>query len=302
MKPRTRLGIESLEDRLVPAGQPNILFIMADDLDVESVRHMPRVQELLADQGVTFENSFVTSPLCAPTNATILTGQYNYNHGVINNLYPSGGFQKFLESGGEQSTLATWLQDAGYHTARVGKYLIEYPIDSTYIPPGWNDWYSTGSFGGARYLDYMVNDNGQLVQFGSAPEDYVTDVLTAKVVDLIDQAEANDAQPFFVQLTPGAPHGDRARNGPPVPAPRHVGMFAGVQAPRTPSFNEADVSDKPPSIRNLPLLTDAQIAAIDHEYRTRLEALQSLDEGIGRIIDTLVARGELDNTYIVYTS
>jgi len=302
MKPRTRLGIESLEDRLVPAGQPNILFIMADDLDVESVRHMPRVQELLADQGVTFENSFVTSPLCAPTNATILTGQYNYNHGVINNLYPSGGFQKFLESGGEQSTLATWLQDAGYHTARVGKYLIEYPIDSTYIPPGWNDWYSTGSFGGARYLDYMVNDNGQLVQFGSAPEDYVTDVLTAKVVDLIDQAEANDAQPFFVQLTPGAPHGDRARNGPPVPAPRHVGMFAWAQAPRTPSFNEADVSDKPPSIRNLPLLTDAQIAAIDHEYRTRLEALQSLDEGIGRIIDTLAARGEMGNTYIVFTS
>jgi hypothetical protein len=79
-------------------------------------------------------------------------------------------------------------------------------------------------------------------------------------------------------------------------------MFAGVQAPRTPSFNEADVSDKPPSIRNLPLLTDAQIAAIDREYQARLEALQSLDEGIERIIDTLAARGELDNTYIVYTS
>jgi arylsulfatase A-like enzyme len=302
MKPRTRLGIEALEHRLVPAGQPNIVFIMADDLDVESVRHMPRVQELLGDQGVTFENSFVTSPLCGPTNATILTGQYNFHHGVVNNLYPSGGFRKFLESGGEQSTLATWLQDAGYHTARVGKYLIEYPIDSTYIPPGWDDWYSTGSFGGARYLDYMVNDNGQLVQFGSAPEDYVTDVLTTKVVDLIDRAEANDAQPFFVQLTPGAPHGDRARNGPPVPAPRHVGMFAGAQAPRTPSFNEADVSDKPPPIRNFPLLTDAQIAAIDREYQARLESLQSLDEGIGRIVDTLAARGELDNTYIVFTS
>ena len=130
----------------------------------------------------------------------------------------------------------------------------------------------------------------------------MTDVLTAEAVDFIDRAEANDAQPFFLTFTPGAPHGDRARNGPPVPAPRHAGMFAGAQAPRTPSFNEADISDKPPPIGTAPLLTAAQITAIDSEYQLRLEALQAVDEGIGRIIDTLAARGELDNTYIVYTS
>jgi hypothetical protein len=78
-------------------------------------------------------------------------------------------------------------------------------------------------------------------------------------------------------------------------------MFAGVQAPRTPSFNEADVSDKPPDVR-VPLLTTAQIAAIDNEYQTRIESLQALDEGIGQIIDTLAARGELEYTYIVFTS
>ncbi|HVK16455.1 MAG TPA: sulfatase-like hydrolase/transferase, partial [Fimbriiglobus sp.] len=122
---------------------------------------MPRVQELLAAQGVTFNNSFVTSPICLPSNVTSLTGQYTFTHGVLNNLYPTGGFQKFADLGGDQSTLATWLDDAGYNTARVGKYLVEYPLDSTYIPPGWDEWYSTGS-SEVRYFNYALNDNGQL--------------------------------------------------------------------------------------------------------------------------------------------
>jgi arylsulfatase A-like enzyme len=277
------------------------VFIMTDDQDMGTMQYMPRVQTLLAGQGVTFENSFVTSPICCPSNVTALTGQYNFNHGVLNNEYPTGGFQKFVENGGDQSTLATWLQDAGYNTVRIGKYLVQYPDDSLYVPPGWDEWYST--YGGTgRYFNYALNENGTVVRYGSAPEDYSIDVLTAKAVDFINRAEANDAQPFFLQFTPSAPHGDNVRNGPATPAPRHVGMFAGATAPRTPSFNEADVSDKPPPIRNMPLLTDAQIAAIDHEYRTRLESLQAVDEGIAQIIDTLAVRGELDNTYIVFTS
>jgi N-acetylglucosamine-6-sulfatase len=310
VKPRTRLGIEALEDRLVPTAQPNIVFIMADDLDVHSVQFMPRVQELLVDQGVTFDNSFVTSSICCPSNVTALTGQYNVNHGVLNNLAPTGGFQKFVDmrtdgdpaTQGDESTLATWLDDAGYATARVGKYLVSYPDDSTYVPPGWDEWYST--YGGSgMYFNYAMNENGRVVRYGSAPEDYGTDVLTAKAVDFIDRAEADDSRPFFLQFTPSAPHGAfPERNGAPIPAPRHAGMFAGATAPRTPSFNEADVSDKPPPIRTAPLLTAAQIAAIDSQYQKRLESLQALDEGIGRIIDALAARGELDDTYIVFTS
>lgn len=301
MKKRTRLEIETLEARLVPAGQPNIVFIMTDDQDVGTMQYMPRVQELLADQGVTFANSFVTSPICAPANATALTGQYTFNHGVLNNVYPTGGFQKFVETGGEESTLATWLDDAGYNTARVGKYLVGYPLDSTYVPPGWDEWYSSYE-GYTTYLGYRMNENGAVVQYRSAEEDYITDVFMGKAVDFIDRAEANDAQPFFLALTLTAPHGGGQRNGPATPAPRHAGMFAGATAPRTPSFNETDVSDKPPAVRNQPLLTGAQVAEIDYEYQTRLEAMQSVDEGIGRIVDTLAARGELDNTYIVFTS
>jgi len=303
-----RLLMENLEGRsllavdvLTAAAQPNIVFIMSDDQDMETMQYMPRVQELLAAQGVTFENSFVTEPQCCPSNVTALTGQYAHNHGVLNNLYPTGGFQKFVENGGDQSTLATWLQDAGYNTARVGKYLVEYPEGSTYVPPGWDEWYSTYD-GAGRYFNYSLNENGTVVPYGSAPEEYATDVLTNKAIDFINRAEADDTQPFFLQFTPSPPHADGVPNGPATPAPRHAGMFEGAQAPRTPSFNEANISDKPPPIRNLPLLTNAQIAAIDHEYQTRIESLQALDEGIGQIVETLAVRGELENTYIVFTS
>jgi N-acetylglucosamine-6-sulfatase len=303
-----RLLLENLEGRsllaadvLTAAAQPNIVFIMSDDQDMETMQYMPRVQELLAAQGVTFENSFVTEPQCCPSNVTALTGQYAHNHGVLNNLYPTGGFQKFVENGGDQSTLAAWLQDVGYNTARVGKYLVEYPEGSTYVPPGWNEWYSTYD-GAGRYFNYSLNENGTVVSYGSAPEEYATDVLTNKAIDFINRAEADDTQPFFLQFTPIPPHADSIPNGPATPAPRHAGMFAGAQAPRTPSFNEANISDKPPPIRNLPLLTNVQIAAIDHEYQTRIESLQALDEGIGQIVETLAARGELENTYIVFTS
>ena len=301
-----RLRMENLEGRSlmaadVLAAQPNIVFIMSDDQDIATMQYMPRVQELLAAQGVTFENSFVTEPQCCPSNVTMLTGQYAHNHGVLNNFYPTGGFQKFVENGGDQSTIATWLQDTGYNTARVGKYLVQYPEGSTYVPPGWNEWYSTYE-GAGRYFNYSLNENGTVVAYGNAPEEYATDVLTNKVVDFINRAEANDAQPFFLTFTPSPPHADSVPNGPATPAPRHAGMFAGATAPRTPSFNEADVSDKPAPIRNFPLLTSAQIAAIDREYQTRLESLQALDEGIERIVETLAARGELENTYIVFTS
>jgi arylsulfatase A-like enzyme len=307
---RLRLQFESLEARTVlSVAQPNIVFIMTDDQDISTMQYMPRVQALLADQGVTFNNSFVTSSICCPSNVTALTGQYNFNHGILNNGLPTGGFQKFVNmrtdgnptTQGDESTLAVWLDEAGYNTARIGKYLVGYPDNSTYVPPGWDEWYN--SFGGfTSFFNYRLNENGVVVQYGDKVEDYITDVFTAKAVDFINRAEENDDQPFFLTFTPTAPHSGSVPNGPATPAPRHAGMFAGVQAPRTPSFNEADVSDKPPGIANLPLLTEAQIAAIDHEYQTRIESLQALDEGIGQIIDTLAARGELEHTYIIFTS
>jgi arylsulfatase A-like enzyme len=298
--------------------RPNFVFILTDDQDAATMQYMPRVQTLLGDQGVTFENMFVSTPLCCPSNVTILTGQYAHNTGILHNVAPQGGFQKFVNMRtdgdpatlGDETTLATWLNDAGYFTGRIGKYLVGYnepnqppgaPDNSTYIPPGWDQWFST--YGGAPgYYNYGVNDNGTVIQFGAEPEDYSTDVLTERMVSFFDQAEVNDDQPFFAFFAPSAPHAQGVPNGPPIPAPRHVGMFDGLTAPRTPSFNEADVSDKPPHIRNLPPLTNAQITAIDKQHQARVESLQAVDEGVERIINALAERGELDNTYIFFTS
>jgi hypothetical protein len=120
---------------------------------------------------------------------------------------PQGGFQKFVDMRtdgdpatlGDETTLATWLHDAGYLTGRVGKYLVGYPENSTYIPPGWDEWF--GTYGGAPgYYNYGVNDNGRVIRFGDRPEDYSTDVLTNRVISFLDQAELNDAQPFFYKV------------------------------------------------------------------------------------------------------
>lgn len=279
------------------AARPNFLLIITDDQDLETVHYMPRLDALLAAQGTTFTNMFVTTPQCCPSHVSILTGQYPHNSHVLNNWYPTGGFGRFFELGGEHSTIATWLQAAGYRTARFGKYLTEYEA-TTYVPPGWSEWYAY--YGSGKYFNYVLNENGTQVFYGSSPGDYSTDVLAQKVVDFIDRVD--EGVPFFVLFAPAAPHGDNVPNGPATPAPRHNGMFAGVQAPRPPSFNEPDVSDKPLAISSLPLLTAGQIAAIDDEHRTRLESVQSVDEAIEHIVTALAAHGRLENTYIVFTS
>ena len=280
--------------------QPNLVFLISDDQDVASLAFMPRLQALLGDQGITFNNFFVTESLCCPSHVSILTGQYPHNHGILNNDAPLGGWQKFHDQGGENSTFATWLQDAGYHTGRFGKYLAGYPNGSTHIPPGWDEWVAQYGAGG-QYFNYSLNDNGTVVRYGNAPEDYSTDVLANRAVEFLARAEEREEQPFLLFFSPSAPHNAVGSNLA-TPAPRHVDAFAGTQAPRTPSFNEEDVSDKPQLIRNRPLLDEAAMEQIDLEYQSRLESLQALDEAVERIVTALADLGELDNTYVVFTS
>lgn len=282
-------------------GRPNVVVILTDDMDAASMQYMPRTQALIGGCGATFNNAFVVNPICTPSNVSILTGQYSHNHQILHNPPPLGGFQKFIDTGGEASNLATWLQDDGYLTGRVGKYLIGYAVGNTHVPPGWDDWHCFYE-GFTPFFNYSLNENGVVVPYGNTEGDYITDVLARRAEEFIENAEELDDSPFFLYFAPNAPHGGAARNGPPTPAPRHLGSFAGATAPRTPSFNEADVSDKPPSVANLPLLSAAQIQALDSEHRARLESLQAVDEAVERIILKLEALGELENTYIFFTS
>ena len=269
------------------ARRPNIILILSDDQDAASFQYMDVLQRRLAAEGTTFDNFFVTNPVCCPSRASFLTGLYSHNHRVLTNVAPFGGFAAY---GMEQRSLPVWLNDAGYRTAMMGKYLNGYDeLAPAYVPPGWDSWaVLTAYFGRTTNMDGMV-------QPFAAPEGYSTDRLSRLAAGFIGDAVQRE-EPFFLYLAPFAPH------APSKPAPRHAGMAAGLQAPRRPSFNELDTSDKPPLLASRPLLTEADIADIDELYRRRVETLYAVDELIEALIDSLAALGVLDDTYIFYTS
>jgi arylsulfatase A-like enzyme len=276
---------------------PNVIFILTDDLDARLIAYMPNLQKLLVEQGVTLSNFFVNVSLCCPSRANILRGQYAHNTQILTNLMPSGGFQKFYNLGHENSTVATWLQAAGYRTCYLGKYLNGYPAGAqpTHVPAGWSEWYSPSAGSPYSNFNYVMNENGKLIRYGSRPEDYLTDVVARKSIDFIKRTTA-EGKPFFIHLALYVPH------SPATPAPRHAHLFTDAKLPRPPSFNEADVSDKPQYIRNRPPLTNRQIAQMGDFYRKRLQSLQAVDEMIAGLVEALQTVGQLDNTYIFFTS
>ena len=164
-----------------PGTRPSIVLILTDDEDVASHRFMPKTKALLEDAGTTFENFFVSYPFCCPSRASILRGQYAHNTQVVGNELPYGGFEKLRQRGLEDSTIATWLQAAGYRTALVGKYINRYAPETDGVPPGWSDWYAAGN--AHPSYDYVLNENGRIVVYGREPEDYLNDVLTEKAVE-----------------------------------------------------------------------------------------------------------------------
>jgi len=280
---------------------PNVVVIMTDDQTVESLRVMGNVRRLLTERGTTFANSFATFSLCCPSRATFLTGQYAHNHGVMGNAPPQGGYAKLDHS----NTLPVWLQDAGYYTAHIGKYLNGYgSTNPTEIPSGWSEWHGSVDPSTYRFYGYTLNENGTLRTYEQA---YQTDVYARKAVNVIGR-RAPQAQPFFLWVAFLAPHsgGPREPGDPalptPVPAPRHRNDFANEPLPRPPGFNERDVSDKPVGIRRRPSLTPADVRAIRENYQQRLESLLAVDGAVADIVGALRASGELANTLIVFTS
>jgi arylsulfatase A-like enzyme len=269
------------------APKPNIILIMTDDQTIESMQHLSRLKTLMTDEGVSFTNAFVTTPLCCPSRVSILRGQYSHNHGVISNKPPSGGHARFLELGLGESTVATWLRRSGYKTVFVGKYLNGYW--GKYVSPGWASWHA---YLGPYHLgDYKINHNGILKTYNTEVQ-HDTDVFASLATKHIRTSE----QPLFLAFWTNAPHG-------PAPSPaRHESMFEAAPLPRGPSFNEEDVSDKPEWVKSKPPLTDEQIASMERIYRLKLRSMLSVEDAIKRMIEALKSVGEMDNTYIIFTS
>ncbi len=277
-----------------PAAQPNIIFILTDDLDYASAQKMPEIRSQLIEEGLSLEKTFMSHPICCPSRATILTGLYDHNHNVLANRPPSGGFEKFVSEGHEENTIGARLQEGGYQTAFFGKYLNGYPAgDPTHVPPGWDEWY--GKLDDQDLYDYRINENGEEVSYGSETEDFFTDVLSGQATDFIQRA-APEEQPFFMYVAPTAPH------GPATPAERHEEAFSEEEAPRPPSFDEEDVSDKPSQIQDAERISSGEASNIDARYRKRLNSMLAVDEMVGSLVEELEAAGELDNTYIFFTS
>jgi N-acetylglucosamine-6-sulfatase len=289
---------------------PNVVVVMTDDQDVASMDAMPMVQRELIDRGVEFTHSFVGLSECCPSRVTFLTGQHAHNHGVETSKPPNGGYPALDSS----NTLAVWLDDAGYRTGQVGRYVNYYGnsgagTDPKEVPPGWDDWHVPVEHTDFQMYDYVLNENGELVSYGDAPSDYATDVFAERSVQFIEDS-AVSGEPFFLWVTPLAPHSEGvlddvdapSRN--PRPAPPDEGAFANAEVPRPPSFTEADDSDKPEAVREAANLEPSSEpdAELEGSYRGRMESLLAVDRMVGDIVGALRRSGELEDTYVIFTS
>ncbi|OGO22919.1 MAG: hypothetical protein A2Y54_07150 [Chloroflexi bacterium RBG_16_51_16] len=282
--------------------RPNIILILTDDQPYHTVEFMPTVRDVLMNEGVVFENGFVTTPLCCPSRVSILTGQYVHNHEVFTNRMPLGGAPKYNDS----DCFAIQLHEAGYRTAYYGKYLNDYeelnPLG--YKPPGWDDWNAFLSnqitavedSGNAQYYaDFSMSQNGEIIDYPEAQGKFSADVITQNGVDFI--SDSHD-EPFFLFLSYYNPH------SPYFWAPRHDDQFrvrGELQSEpyRPTNFMEADVSDKPQYLQNL---NPIAVEKIDISYKQILRSLLSVDDGVASVLASLESTGLKEKTIVVFLS
>lgn len=292
--------------------RPNIVYVLLDDLDATTSPYweaLPRTQARLQARGVTFTEAFAPTPICCAARASILTGMYGHNTGVITNGGAHGGWYGMRNApdgaDNEDRTVAVYLEEAGYRTALIGKYLNGIEDDPTHVPRGWTDWH----VGVDERLDlytgygYTLNSKtahdaeGTLVTYGHTEADYFTDVVADLAMDLVDDSERDDDRPFFLMLAPTAPH------LPIQPARRHRDHpWADASVPRTPNYDEDDLSDKPLWLQLSGDRRSRIMPWTEVDYRARMGSLLAVDEMIAGVLDRLAANGELDNTYVVFSS
>jgi N-acetylglucosamine-6-sulfatase len=270
--------------------RPNIVFVLTDDLALNTVQFMPHVLEM-QKEGVTFANYFVTDSLCCPSRSSIFTGRFPHDTGIFRNTGNDGGFQAFHNRHHEQMTFATALAAAGYRTAMLGKYLNGYTPRQNPPEPGWSYWAGAGN--GYPGFNYDLNESGKVVHYGKEPADYITDVLAGQAVGFIKQSAG---APFVIEVATFAPH------MPYTPAPRDADAFPDLRAPRTASFNTATDVNAPQWLRSFPALSGADMAGIDRDFRKRAQSVQAVDKMIGELQAAVASIGEEKNTYFVFSS
>jgi N-acetylglucosamine-6-sulfatase len=279
--------------------RPNIVFILVDDLrwDELGIAGHPYVKtpniDRIGKEGVYFRNAFTTTPLCSPSRASFLTGQYANTHGITDNVDRSPASHKLV-------TFPLLLQRAGYATAFIGKWHMG--NDDT-ARPGFDRWVSFKGQG--TYLDPDINEDGRAVK----PSGYITDILNGYAVDFIKRPRD---KPFLLWLAHKAIHPEVTQNNDGsvnladaerfIPAERHFRLYEGAKIPHRPNYKRPP-EGKPALLRaigNLPPL-GPQTATRDESILGRQRTIAAIDEGVGDILKALKETGHLENTVIVFT-
>ncbi len=292
-----------------PGDRPNIVLINLDDADAELLSpqmlqdFFPSIRNMSLN-GLRFTNMHATTPLCAASRAALFRGQYAFNTGIKSNNPDldvsngfSGGYPEFVARGYHEDELGVWMQQAGYRTMHAGKYHHN-DFDSR-VPPGWDDFRLTA---GAKYYDASrfsndQNPEGRWMATGS--DRYVTHVQSDDAVELINQQAGRD-QPFFLYVAPLAPHSANTFDPADRVEPQYENFAAGHTQLATPDLYELDVSDKP---HHLQFNVSERVRERQQDdYISRVRAIKSIDDMVGRIYNALSQIGASDNTYVFLTS
>jgi N-acetylglucosamine-6-sulfatase len=221
--------------------RPNIIFVLTDDQGPSTLARMDHVQTEIVADGRTFTNTISTFPGCCPARAVMQTGMYPHNTGVLSNTWPSGGYRRFKANGLTASTVGRWLDEGGYHTGYVGKYMNEKPSHAKV--PGWDVFRTWDKEGKQGISDVDGRTYQNAYSF------------------IEDSSESSADSPYFAFVSFRAPH------APYYYPDRYRRMFADVEAPKPPSVDEADVSDKPAYVRSHKPMGARGMNNLDGQYR-----------------------------------
>lgn len=254
--------------------RPNVLIIFTDDQRPDTMAVMPQVQKWFEQLGTEYPNTYVSTPLCCPSRATIMTGRYAHNHGVVDNTAHHNMDQT--------TTLQALLRGAGYKTSIIGKYFNGWPLRRD--PEHFDRWaiFRSGYFGTKWAVDGKVQTIGR----------YSTDYMAGRATRVMKSFDkSKDSQPWLMYVTPSAPH------EPFTPVTRHATAPVPAWDP-PPSFGEEDKSDKPPAIRDINSDEPGIMRIREGQFRT----LMAVDEMVGRLMATLRDLRELKRTLVFFLS
>ena len=268
----------------------SVVLILMDDMRYDDLWAMPWVNENLAPMGLSFDAAYVNTPVCCPARASIAAGGFlAQSTGVLSNYLPNGGATVF----NADRTMAGALQAAGVRTGFIGKYLHGHPPRT--VPIGWS-WFNKPIIE-EDWSSYEVavgssTSTAEGTGATSSVSQYLTDYIGDQSLGFLEEA---GSEPFFLWINHWAPH------YPATPAPEDVGAFAGLTL-RPPSFNEADVDDKPLFVRDTQVWVDAKVESYDEAYQSAMESLLAADRSVRDLVEKLDELGRLDDTVIIFTS